>query len=283
MQKNYPVILTNSSTTKEKIINLLSEKWPLTTKEIFSSLKKYFSLNISYQAIYKTIKYLVEEKILVKTLNGYSLSSEWIEKTKKFSLGLEEKYLKSSEYSVQENLNKEFFQLNFDTPMQMGRFLLKFLEECPNPKNEPVIFFWYHAWPIIAFSDEEIKRLQKIVKNTSYYILSAFDTPIDNITLSAFKEFGATIILEPQQSFDPEHIVIGGFVLTFFFDFQEKKLWNEMCLSTKDFTQFNLLDLIRRVSEKPFKITTIGSKNPLVAQELRKQITKYKKTAEEEK
>jgi len=55
-----------NKSTQDLIIEILSNEWPLTTKQIHNRLKRNHAKNISYQAAHKTIKQMLEEKILLK-------------------------------------------------------------------------------------------------------------------------------------------------------------------------------------------------------------------------
>jgi len=99
--------------TKQKIIHLLSEKWPLSAKEIHEKLIKTYSSKISYQATHKTIQEMLSEKVLEKNQNGYSLSIEWIQKSKKNLEQVEKRYFENKQIKIP----KEFtgtIEIEFD-------------------------------------------------------------------------------------------------------------------------------------------------------------------------
>jgi len=77
--------IPGSSSTKEKIIELLSEKWPLTAKKIYRNLLRNYRLSITYQATHKALKELAENGILEKRKEGYLLNKEWVTKLGDFS------------------------------------------------------------------------------------------------------------------------------------------------------------------------------------------------------
>ncbi len=86
--------LTNKSTnTRELIIEILAEQWPLTAKQIFLLVKKQFNKPITYQAVHKTIKELVSTSCLDRVNNHYSLNKKWIETSFGFFSLMREEYL----------------------------------------------------------------------------------------------------------------------------------------------------------------------------------------------
>ena len=76
------MIFGDSDSSKDLILRILSEEWPLSAKEIFSKVSKISSKDISYQAIHKTLNSLVEENIVQKVEGKYLLSLSWVCDTK---------------------------------------------------------------------------------------------------------------------------------------------------------------------------------------------------------
>ena len=62
--------LNNSKkNVKSAVIEILSLEWPLSAKEVYNKVKKITDKNITYQAVYKTIKELVEKKVILNNEN----------------------------------------------------------------------------------------------------------------------------------------------------------------------------------------------------------------------
>jgi len=104
---------SGNASTKQKIIRLLSETWPLSAKEIHEKLAKSYSSEISYQAAHKTIQEMLSENIVEKNQNGYALSLEWIQKSKKNLEQVEKRYLENKQIKIP----KEFtgtIEIEFD-------------------------------------------------------------------------------------------------------------------------------------------------------------------------
>jgi len=66
---------------EEHIIELLSEEYPLTPKQLFLRLRKRLNINISYEAFYRRIKLLKEKGIIEKYNKYYSLNLNWVRKS----------------------------------------------------------------------------------------------------------------------------------------------------------------------------------------------------------
>ncbi len=83
---------SNPSSTKNAIVSTLSEKWPLSAKEIHSSIINAYNITVSYQAIHKKLIELEKETIIEKNGKNYSLNKIWISNNKEFFKKLTSKY-----------------------------------------------------------------------------------------------------------------------------------------------------------------------------------------------
>lgn len=84
--------------TKDIIVSLLSQKWPLTVKEVWLSIRKHN--NVSYQAIHKDLVELAFSKIIIKHGKNYSLNPSYISKMQKHWCAIDENYKEESGSSV---------------------------------------------------------------------------------------------------------------------------------------------------------------------------------------
>jgi hypothetical protein len=79
--------------TKDKIIFLLSKKWPLNAMHVYNTLKKTDpSANLTYQAVHKSLKELLVSNVIVKNPQGYRIDTKWVADLKKFTNDLDEGY-----------------------------------------------------------------------------------------------------------------------------------------------------------------------------------------------
>jgi predicted transcriptional regulator len=70
----------------------LREEWPLSLKEIYFCIVREHGLNISYQAVHKALKQLVESRVLEKREKRYCLSIEWIREIRRFGERMKKEY-----------------------------------------------------------------------------------------------------------------------------------------------------------------------------------------------
>lgn len=259
-----------NASTKQKIISTLGEEWPLTAKQIYNSFRKIHSTKITYQAVHKMLKELAEEMVISKSDSKYSLSKDWVENIKQFGAALHKRYFEADNINIKKLLQEGSINLRFKTPMQMGRFTVEFMKELKENPSTPIAFKWFHAWPLVGFSDEEMKELKRIFSSGPLYIAHKHETPIDKISLEAFAGFGAKIIRK-NLKIDQDAMAVGDYVLHVHFDPKKKLEWHKMCMKTNESNRFNLLQQLFRISEDDFPITVLGGKSPELAEDIFKE------------
>jgi len=81
---------------KNLIIEILAGEWPLTAKKIYHKIKKK-GKTVSYQAVFKSLQQLVDQKVVKKKQYNYSLDEEWVTEKADFYDGIKKKYLGDEE------------------------------------------------------------------------------------------------------------------------------------------------------------------------------------------
>jgi len=84
--------ISSKKSTHDSIVSILSEKQPLTAKEIYNTLNREYGNGVSYQGIHKTVLQLVEERVIEKNDKKYHLNEEWVKEVANFGKKLEQKF-----------------------------------------------------------------------------------------------------------------------------------------------------------------------------------------------
>ncbi|MBN2368276.1 hypothetical protein JXC34_04610, partial [Candidatus Woesearchaeota archaeon] len=79
-----PDLYGKNSSTKDKIISIVAVNPGINTKKINNTLKKQYSLNVTYQAVHKTLKQMVEMGIISNLGRGYHINQSWISQLRQF-------------------------------------------------------------------------------------------------------------------------------------------------------------------------------------------------------
>src|SRR3989344_1038038 len=161
--------IIGSSPTKESIIKILSEKWPLTAKKIHNILKKDYSLSLTYQATHKSLTELTKNNILEKTKQGYSLNKEWIKNLEDVS----KKIISDLENKNKTKEIKTCEKMIFDNHSDFVRFSMNFIGKVfEQEKKLDIVFYFRHVPYPQIISNEEIKGIKQLIKKAKWTIFS---------------------------------------------------------------------------------------------------------------
>jgi predicted transcriptional regulator len=96
-----PQLSGKSVSTRDQIISILSQEWPLTARALYAKVQKESDSALSYQAVHKALLNLEVEGIVERLGNGYQVNLEWVNNLKGFSDKILETYKleKSSDFS----------------------------------------------------------------------------------------------------------------------------------------------------------------------------------------
>lgn len=86
---------TKKRNVRETVISILSKQYPLTIKKIYSLVKKEYKLDVTYQAVFKLVKEMLNDNILQngETEMEYQLNIGWIKQLEDEIAIIKEKYL----------------------------------------------------------------------------------------------------------------------------------------------------------------------------------------------
>jgi len=134
--------MTKEESLRNKIVDVLSEEWPLTAKQIYIKLQRSHGVSVSYQAVHKQLKIMLDEKMLSKNNTDYSINQEWIEKIQK-NTELMAQRIKSNQKTVNlaEMNEGESANLSFNGILDLGWFLIDKIMKAPNPEKRSGLSF----------------------------------------------------------------------------------------------------------------------------------------------
>ena len=155
---------TENNSSRDLIIKILSNEWPLSAKEIYSRVQKINQKSISYQAIHKTIKQLVNNGTLIKDHNKkLQLSIEWITNIEKYSSNLRSAYLDKQKTNLKDLYKESQASLTFENPLELGSFLCNTYFNYPNPKNKCTVLHLFHNYPPIGMPVKDMLILKQSI------------------------------------------------------------------------------------------------------------------------
>ncbi|MCR4336140.1 MAG: hypothetical protein NUV57_06445 [archaeon] len=249
--------LLAEKSTKNQIIQVLGEQWPLSVKEIHNLLVKQHSFSGSYQAVFKALKELEESNVLEKENSKFKVSYGWVKKLSSMS--------KIMENNLKEKSQNEVVLLKFNSFIELGKFLINdFFTEKSAKETIPCACFWNHAYPVIGASQEEHVKMKKLFSNPEHYAICANNNYLDNLTSEYTKKLGKKSITGKKFSSKIDTFIEGNKIMQVYLpkDFEEEiELIYSLTKNEKDFDMQTLLEF----GSKPREIKATIFKNKELA------------------
>ncbi len=99
--------LGKSKSLRNIIILILCAEWPLTVSQIYKRLLRSYGVSCTYQAVFKQVKELVSEGLLIMDEKGYRINERWLLTLNKFILGVLERYKENPQGVLGQKLLEE--------------------------------------------------------------------------------------------------------------------------------------------------------------------------------
>lgn len=269
-----PEITNRPKNTKDAIINILTVEWPLTLRNIFYKIKKQYAYSSTYQSVYKAVKELCEKNVLKEKDKRYEINIDWIKKVQSFTDIVETNYyakqrLQNLSGLKESKLGKDLIILNFESIFDAEKYLYYFMKTELFKKRKDVICFQMNSeWRPLFYLRAEYnyyKRLKK--RGHKFYFLCSGDSYLEGLSKKFYKSIGINY-KTVKQSFTSDVLVFHDYFIQIFIPEQLKNKI-EKCLDKKD-----IMALLKEVLDKKSSIKLIINKDPLLANEFRKQVLK---------
>lgn len=263
-----------SASTKQKIIDLLSNEYPLTAKKIHLKLQKLYSAEISYQGVHKILKEMEIQKVIEKKKNEYLLSIDWIQKSKKVLEKVEQKYLQNSKIIIPEDFSGSI-EIEFDsiTDLCVSTTELLLSRKLATDKPDFICTLEYGWWPF-KFKFEHFHLLYRMVKaNPGCKNIIRKKTPFGEWVRKEYNKIGAiSAPLGTKIDFAEDLFVQGDSIIQISFD-KDTKATIEKCYNKWSSLEGAFIDFALK-EEPKIHATMRITKNPELAEYLRKQLNK---------
>jgi len=244
-----PSSKAKEANSRDAIVNVLSFQWPQSINSILSNVNKNYSLDVSYQAIHKTLQELMQQNVVVKEGKNYLLSSEWIKQLKNFSISLEKNYL----------LNKNAFlnigpmqsaSFKLETVAEVDDFLFQLFEFHKSNEKEILVAHWHHLWWPLFYSGEEYQELKNIALNSKGYILCNGNSSIDKWCANFYRKLGFGVKTNALYNQSNDLFVYKDVVVSVYYPLKVQKKIKETYASFKRVEEIPLADSARCLSQR---------------------------------
>ncbi|MFH1224664.1 MAG: hypothetical protein V1676_02565 [Candidatus Diapherotrites archaeon] len=256
--------------TRDEVINLLSERWPLSVKQIHSEINR-MNGGVSYQAVHKTLQQMEEDSIMEKQDGGYQLNRDWIKQLKAISGNLESSYENGPKETA---LHGKVFVL--DSVNETDRLFVKLMKmQAVDGKKPVVCLHWCHLYTPLFVSREEYAQIAKLAENFEFYSLCRGDTIVDEWCAEFWRRQGVRQITGADVAATIDLLVIGDTVVEIHYSFEIKKRWDEIYGKIKKLDELKVDKLFEEIFEKEAKVKVVVYQDSHIAEEIRKQTFAY--------
>ncbi len=214
--------------TKSSVIQLLSEEWPLSSKEIHNQLCRKHSFSGSYQAVHKTLQELEKAGVLQKADSKYALSHAWAKQVSAFGKKLEQGLTGKT------NGNGSTKTLVFDSFIGLGQFIINDFFNYTDSEGKGVVCLWNHAYPIAGMvTKQEHETLKELFSKGTNYSICYNETCLDKLTMDYLKGLGKSTSTGIPASTKTDTFIKGDYVMQVFFAPETEKEMRKIYSSIK--------------------------------------------------
>ncbi len=253
---------------KAQVVKILSKSWPLTAKQLHSKIAAEIGVKpLTYQAVHKALGELLDEGVVSKAPDGYSLSFDWIDGLSRFSDELKSSYSKAGS-----GMPAGQSVLFFDSTAEVDDFLVSFAQKVFDPKDKVLALQWCHFWIPLFLKRETYLRLKEVVSLSDSYAITPADTPLDRWCADYWRKnsklkhrFGV------KEATSTDTIVYKDFVVRVYYPLEFKRALDRVYNSAPKMSDFDVDSFYEAVFMKKAKVPVAIIRNQQLADQLKKE------------
>jgi Fe2+ or Zn2+ uptake regulation protein len=269
-------------TVRDDILSLLSEEYPLTAKEIYSRVRRQMGKNVTYQAVHKTIKQMVEKKIVLKVGKGYQIAPEWVQHAKEYIQLLEKMFQHTpSAKKVLDSLPAPT-TLHFTRYSELCVFVAQLLvdyREMKKAKMPHYVILWHIWWPLkFDFSMWDLFNKMDD-QNPDNRVVVSQDTRFDQLVGKYYRLSNSAerliVGLPLSERVEEDVMVRGDLVIQVKYSEETRKELHHIFNRIRSLIDLFHIYFIKGKQDGPFDITVTISENPTMARLVREKVKRY--------
>jgi hypothetical protein len=267
------------------IILILAKEYPLTIGEVTKRLRTEFKISVTFQAVSKSLKILVERGVLAIKDKKFLLEKNYILEQKR----LTDQFLRN--YFASERENKSINNLSkdeehttyyFDNLIQLDKFWGEIIMDWARnlkPSDEHSYFFrGPHCWYPLGHAGVESDFLNELKDcKVQCYYMTLNNTLLDKWLVNCYTDHGAKYLIESQSSKDLASTAISVFGDLIIQMEYPPELYREMDDYYQKATSFTTMRLSRiaKLLKQKTKIKLTVMHNKMLASSLKSDILSH--------
>ncbi len=273
-----PVLLrmNGNHSTKDQIVSILSQEFPLSAKQIFNYVSKN-SGNVSYQAVHKALQELVSGCVVEKRGKEFLLSSRWIDYLNNYSNQLGYRYNNNLSKTLD---NHNFvFKTVYDCDMFLIETFVKIAQSFPKNERPLIIMQCRHAWAPLFLSKLEYKKLVETLKRTKCYALIKGNSSIDKWCVDFWHKNEVSAKSNVDVASNSDFYVAGDYVISVFFPMGIRQKMDKAYSETESQAGLDVNHLFHSIFETETEIVVTINRNQQIADQVKEQTLSFFKQA----
>jgi hypothetical protein len=203
----------DKDSVKNLVFSILTKEYPLKLIDLTNYIRKRYGKSVTFQAVRKATLSLVDDEVLVRDRNEFSINRDWVAEAKatleKLHADLQQKRTPAQVDSV----GGDVTVFTFSSVAKMMRFWQDIVDEWYRkfkPNDLKInCYQGAHYWEALLYPDTERKVWEQLKKKgITSYTLSTGNTPLDRSTDRFYRSVGLhTRIVPAQSTFDHTYYV----------------------------------------------------------------------------
>lgn len=274
-------ILRGNLSTKDQIVSILSEEWPLSVKDIHSRIAKEKGEHVSYQAVHKLLKQLEVEEVIKLSEKKYSLSKQWARNIKGFAERIE---AQSSPSNGLESINTNFSgtkKIIFDDFRDLCVSMAKlFIGLSASSKRKKIAFgLFRHLWVSLSLDFRDFSLIKKMVGAAADVIVVSYSSsPLDKWVAQQYYAAGFSNVklgIGPEKYPGEDIVVFGDLVFRVKFSEDTIKILDEIYGRNSNVADLFKEYAIQKIITRKLHIEVDVSCDPALAKMFKMQLNQF--------
>ncbi|MBU0635989.1 hypothetical protein KKE06_03105 [Candidatus Micrarchaeota archaeon] len=216
---------------------------------------------------------LCERAILEKKGKNYKINISWVNKIKNFGEKVEKLY--SSKNVIKDFEKDDIINLSFSRFVDFGKFIINvFHGEFPNPEKNACVCFLDHVWGPMGLDEEDVKQLEKVYHRNKHFGFFKQDSPLDQYFADGMQVLGKVCFLGVELPVQGDILIEGDYICQVFYSPEFKKKFDTLYENIPKVGQGDFISFFKLYQE-PHTIQAVITKNPRLANYLRKWVTDF--------
>ena len=263
--------LSGTSSVKGAIVGMLAKEWPMTAKQIHSRLVRENAFDVTYQGVFKAVKGLETQGVLVAADRKYSVNPRWLSKVQAVSAAMTSK-LQAPTLAAFSGSKTVVLPSLF----AVDKFLLELAEPMfqPMPVKPKIFMEWSHFWIPLFFGRDTYNRFARFPEFMEAYCVSRSNSKLDQGCADYWRNKGVKVALLDNHASGPDFIVIGDLVIQVYYPVEAMAALDTVYGAAASAQEFDA-DALFRLFEQPMQVPVVISRDAVLAEHLTKQVMRW--------